>query len=222
MQNLRELAGAIQNDRETLINIIMVVLFILYVWAFYTIILKRDIQKRFLRTFYNAVCSIYAETSKPSHHEATSTYWFEQLNLNYEKLCQTNPNNNYNSILDMLETIIYYYDSYSDIIFKGVFQKEKEPAVRDFAIEMCQYIKNVDPFVSIPQKEADLMHSIADALESNNKSLGTNSLKQLSQEIVAKEKTLVLKTKENQRATIVSVVGLILTILFGLLSIVPK
>lgn len=63
------------------------------------------------------------------------------------------------------------------------------------------------------------MQSISYALENNNKSLGKNSIKQLSQEIAIKEKTIVKKDKENQRANIVSIVGLVLTIFFGLLSL---
>jgi len=63
------------------------------------------------------------------------------------------------------------------------------------------------------------MQSISDAL--NNKSLGENSLKQLSQEVATKEKMLVKKDKENQRVNIVSIVGITLTIFFGLLSIFP-
>lgn len=206
---------------EMFMMVFMLVFLALYVFAFYTIILKRDIQRRFLRTFHNAVCSIYTEANNASNNQPSLDYLFEQLNLNYEKLCQTNPNNNYSSILDLLETIIYYYDSYSNTIFKNIFRQEKEPAVRNFIMEICLYIKNINPFISVPRKEADLMQSITDALENNNKSLGQNSLKQLSQEILTKEKSLIKKDKENQRANIVSIVGIVLTIFFGLLSMLP-
>lgn len=40
--------------------------------------------------------------------------------------------------------------------------------------------KSINPFISIPQKEADLMQSIKEALDDNNQSLWINSLKQLS------------------------------------------
>ena len=80
---------------EMFMTVFMLVFFALYVFAFYTIIMKRDIQRRFLRTFHNAVCSIYAEANNDSNHQPSLDYLFEQLNLNYEKLCQTNPNNNY-------------------------------------------------------------------------------------------------------------------------------
>lgn len=45
---------------------------------------------------------------------------------------------------------------------------------------MRLHIKSKNPFIDIPRKEADLMQTIMDALNSNNTSLGINSLRQLS------------------------------------------
>lgn len=205
--------------------IFMMIFTVFYFFAFYTIILKRDLQRRFLRRFHNAVCNIYEEVTHTAQvdedPDSAHTYWFEQLNLNYEKLCQSNPSNNYTSILDLLETIIYYYDSYPDIAFKNVFRQDKKPQIRNFTVDMCLYIKSRNPFISIPRKEADLMQTILDALDSNNKSLGINSLRQLSQEVANKEKLIIKKDKENQRANVVSIVGVILTVFFGILSLIP-
>ena len=201
--------------------IVMIIIMILYFFAFYNIILKRDSQRRFLQRFHNAVFNIHYRQRKSGSSNASPTYWLEQLNLNYEKLCQSMPNNNYSSILDLLETIIYYYDSYPDRLFKEIFKQQKDRELRDFMAELCLHIKSQNPFISVPRKEADLMQSILDALNNNNKSLGVNSLKQLSQEIASKEKIIVKKDKENQRANIVSIVGIILTIFFGLLSFFP-
>ena len=79
-------------------------------------------------------------------------------------------------------------------------------------VDMCFYIKTINPFISISRKEADLMQSIMNALNNNNCSLGVSSLKQLSQEVATKEKLIIKKDKENRRANIVSIVGLILTV----------
>lgn len=85
-------------------------------------------------------------------------------------------------------------------------------------VDMCFYIKTINPFISISRKEAELMQSIMNALNNNNCSLGVSSLKQLSQEVATKEKLIIKKDKENRRANIVSIVGLILTVFFGILS----
>lgn len=203
------------------ILVMLIVILVLYFCAFYYVILKQGEQKRFLRIFHNAICSIYAGVNNNSTVGSTLADWFEQLNLNYEKLCHEKPNSNYTSILDLLETIIYYYDSYPNVSFKETFHQEKDPDVRNFIMEICQYIRNINPFISIPKKEADLMQSVTDALENNNKSLGLNSLRQLSQEIMAKEKIIVKQEKGNQRAIIVSIIGIVLTIFFGFLSLSP-
>ena len=180
---------------DKFMTIFMTLFLAFYFFAFYIIVLKRDIHKTFLRTFYNAVCSIFEKADDNWYDEALLAYCFDQLNLNYEKLCQANPNNNYKSILDLLETIIYYYDSYSNNTFRNIFRKNKEFVIRNFIVEMCLYIKEINPFISLPRKEADLMQSITDAIENSNKSLGTISIKQLSQEIVIKEKMIVNKSK---------------------------
>ena len=90
------------------ITVFIAMFMVLYFVAFYIIIVKSATQRRFLRRFHNAVCNIYDEEIRHTlqktaklYSNVNSIYWFEHLNLNYEKLCQTNPNNNYTSILDL-------------------------------------------------------------------------------------------------------------------------
>jgi len=146
---------------------------------------------------------------------------FLQLKLNYDKLSQSFPSGDYTSVLDLLETIIYYYDTYSDKEFKRLLKGEKNNDIRAFIMEVCVFIKNDNPFISSPPKEAEMMRTIKDALHNNNTKLGINSLIQLSREVETKEKLLAKKEKENQIATIISVVGIILTLFFGFFSVLP-
>lgn len=120
-----------------------------------------------------------------------------------------------------METVVYYYDTYPEKLFKSIFRTGKEQELRDFIIQICNYIKSVNPFISAPLKEAELMRTLKDALDNNNQSLGNNSLTQLSLEIETKEKLLIKKDKENQRANIISIVGIVLTLFFGFLSFFP-
>lgn len=185
-----------------------------YFWLCYVFIFKKDAQRKQIRRFYNAIEHIYKKQLSKSDS-------LNQLKLNYEKLNQEITNTTYNSILDLLETIIYYFDTYPDKLFKSFFKFDKQEEIRDFLMQICIYIKEDNPFISAPQKEAELMRTLKNALESNNSSLGTNSLMQLSLEIEAKEKLLSKKDKENQRANIISIVGIILTTFFGFLSLYP-
>lgn len=123
------------------------------------------------------------------------------------------------SILDALQTLVYYYDCYSDSELKNFFNLNKDLQFRDFMIDMCLYIKQKNPFLSIPPKEANLMQLIMNALDENNKSLGKSSLDQLSQEIEAKEKIMSKMDKTNRITTIISIAGVVLTVFFGIISL---
>lgn len=168
---------------DLFLGIFMLIFMGVYLWLFYTAILKRDMQRQQVRRFYNAIVSVFKEA-------LPIEVAFAQLKLNYEKLIQTTSGGNYNSILDILEVIVYYYDTYPDKLFKSIFRTDKAPEIRHFVIEMCNYIKKINPFISSPLKEAALMRTIRNALDSNNVPLGENSLMQLSIEIESKEKLL--------------------------------
>jgi len=184
---------------------------VIYLYATFT---KYDEIRLKLRRFYNAIVNIY---EKDLELDAC----FLQLKLNYDKLSQSFPSGDYTSVLDLLETIIYYYDTYSDKEFKRLLKGEKNNDIRAFIMEVCVFIKNDNPFISSPPKEAEMMRTIKDALHNNNTKLGINSLIQLSREVETKEKLLAKKEKENQIATIISVVGIILTLFFGFFSVLP-
>lgn len=202
---------------DVFIYIFSVIIIIVYFLAFYVVILKKDVQRRMVRRFHNAVCNIY-EIGIAQNYSMEEL--FDQIILNYEKLCQNNPNNNYTSALDLLNTLIYYYDSCPESIFKNIFRMNKNPEIRRFIFSMSSYTKDKNPFISIPKKEADLLYSIQYALISHNESLATTSILHLSQEIENKEKLCIKQDKENQRANILSIVGVILTIFFGVLSFI--
>ncbi|MBQ2285484.1 MAG: hypothetical protein II244_07445 [Clostridia bacterium] len=84
---------------------------------------------------------------------------------------------------------------------------------------MFKYIKEKEPFASIPAKEANLLNNINDALLKNNIDLGTVSLAQLSKELSSKEIEIKKMEKQNLIGTIVSIIGIILTVIFGILSL---
>lgn len=62
-------------------------------------------------------------------------------------------------------------------------------------VDIISHIKKIDPFISAPKKEADLMNMVLNALGQNNKSMGESSLNQLSLEIEYKERLLEKKKK---------------------------
>lgn len=203
-----------------LIDIILIIyIAILIAGLIYVIYMLINLyyEDSMIRQFYTIICHIYNNNNNRYSIEDL----YEQINLNYEKFCQSYPDNKYTSVLDLLETLIYNIDLFAnDKKFKRFFKNERNTEIRGFIIEMCSYIKNINPFISIPKKEADLLQSIQNALLNDNESLGINSLIHLSQEIKNKEKIIIKQDHVNKRASIVSIVGVVLTIFFGIISFI--
>lgn len=175
------------------------------------------IKEKFLKQFHSAILNIYnkAKTS----YIANNAVFLEQLTLNYEKLCQEYPDNKFISILDVLKTLVHYYDCISDNNFKRIFEMKKELEIEEFIMNICLYIEEETPFISIPQKEANLMQHIYQTLKDNDIMSEKYMLKQLSQEIEMKEKMMAKMNKTNKITIIISVLGVIFTFLFGIASL---
>ena len=197
---------------ELVMSLFLVLVLIIYFFVFYIVFLKSTLQKTRYASFYKAILSVHKE-----FHLLEDA--LEQLSLNYNKIFQKLGSNYDLSLLDMLEQLIYYYDSYSEKNFKYRFGETKDPKIRSFILDICKLVKKKEPFSSVASKESTLLKNINDAIIKNNKDLGLSTLQQLADEIANKEKTIKKKEKENQVATIVSIVGVILTVVFGLLSL---
>lgn len=197
---------------EGFIVLLIITLVFIYFMMFYLIFFKTQIKHKRDYRFHNAILSIY--DSSQSVDDA-----YEQLLLNFSKLCQDMGNSNETTLLDVLERFIYYYDAYPKHRFSNLFRTQKRVEIRDFIFSICKFIRDKDPFTAVPSKEANLLKNINDAIAKNNADFGKASLLQLSNELINKEKLLKKKEKENQLTTIISIVGMILTIFFGFLSI---
>lgn len=149
----------------------------------------------------------------------------EQLSLNYNQLSQEMGLSKDSMVsdslgmLNLLDSIIHYYDTYTDKKFKTEFKIKKNENIRRFVFEIRKEIMSREPYITIPPKEAGLLKAIRDSIEKNNKELGRNSLIQLSKEMTNKEKTLKRMERANQISMTISIVGVILTVVFGILSL---
>lgn len=200
---------------EQQLNNIMVFIFafmlVIYIAFFcYIYSTKKDMR---LRSFYFIIENIY-NRNLPIKESC------EQLNLDYEKYCQEVKNIGFTNILDLLETMIYYYDSRTDKFFERFLKVNKKDEIRNFLMKLYNYIKTENPFLSAPLKEASLMKTLKEAIAINDSVLGVNTLMQLSTEIELKEKSIRKQRKLNELSMIVSGIGVVLTIVFGIISIV--
>ncbi len=199
-------------DNFILIIILVIVLFIYVYVVLYLLIRQTNSNDRIIKT-HSAIVSVYKNCKDIN----TS---IPQLEVNYKKIMQKTGNNKDTSLIDTLESILYYYDTYTDRNFKGFFKHEKDSSIRAFIYEIYSTIKSDNIFASVPAKEAQLLKSLSTAIDHNNIDLGQSALNQLSDEIVNKEMIIKKKEKENRLAMTVSIVGVLLTFFFGILSIV--
>lgn len=183
-----------------LLIFIIFIIILVSLWLIYILFLKKWF---YINKFVNI-----AEHIQDKELPIKKSY--ERFNLNYEKFCQEVNTVGYTSVLDLLESLIYYSNSHKTV------NSETE----GFINELYEFVKTDNPFISSPIKEASLMKTLNEAIENKDTSLGIATLMQLSNEIAAKEKLLIKRNKDNQRSTIISIVGIILTIFFGIFSLV--
>lgn len=84
----------------------------------------------------------------------------EQLSLNFNKLTEVFGRTNEKTVLDILETLVYHYDTFTDDRFESLFNVKKDMNIREYIYKLSKYIKEKEPFASIPAKEANLLNNI--------------------------------------------------------------
>lgn len=144
----------------------------------------------------------------------------EQVKLDfYELNWQSKETNQTVEILDALNRLIFIFDTNpkNKIIKSADIDHE---VIRDFAVEIYNYLKQQDPFAEISNKEANLLNNIKLLINDDQIELGVKTLEQLSDEIKLKDKIIEKKERQNKKTTIISIVGTILTVVFGIISIV--
>lgn len=198
---------------EFFTSFLLVVIIVLYILAFYYCIIKSGDKDIKMKRFHRAIISIYGRDLSVKES-------LEQLVVNYNKIFQSSNKSTASNMLDLFESIINCYDTYTEKQFKNKFKTVKNEEVEKFIIVLHKEIINSDPFISLPSKEASFLKTIKEAIEKNNHDLANNSLDQLSKELIAKEKSFMKKEKENQVTTMISIIGVILTVLFGILSFI--
>ena len=119
----------------------------------------------------------------------------------------------------MIEEIIYRYDSYSDKSFKAIFGQNKDADVYKACCSLYFYVASQRPFSKLPSKEEAILSNIQEAIVKGNALLGGVALKQLCEEIKLRETQLEKQSQINRISIVISIVGVILSLFFGVLSV---
>ncbi|TKJ30304.1 hypothetical protein CEE39_08360 [bacterium (candidate division B38) B3_B38] len=143
-----------------------------------------------------------------------------QFNLNFRKLSEKNPqlSSDIKSSVDIIEDMIFYYDTLVEKLFKLRFGLYITNDIRNRLVNIADKMREKNPFVSLHPKDANLLANLKRSIETGNADLASTILKQLSEEIEVKESNVRTQRKRNIVAFIVAIIGAFLTIFFGFLS----
>ena len=210
--------NSIFNDADLRIILWIMLPAFIGVYAYLLIRIFKNKRKRFIyKGFFRAVTNIVKRNDD-------SKKIINEIKLNFRKLAEKNPSHKeiIRNPTDLLEELIYNIDRLETKRFKEIFDFEVSLEIRDKIILVIDKLKEENPFVSLPPKEGNLLTIIKQSIETNNKDLGISSLNQLSDEIEILDANIRIQEKRNINAYIVSVIGVILTIVFGIITLIQS
>ncbi|MQL51050.1 hypothetical protein GFC01_01945 [Desulfofundulus thermobenzoicus] len=173
-----------------IVSIILLLLLLGFYVYIISIAIRRDMVRIVHRTFFKAVNSIFSTL-------ANEDEYIKQISMNYKKLSEKNPNlsNETKSFIDLLEEMVFQIDTLDSKKFKKIYKIEPSNDIRTKALKIIDDAREKNPFVSLSSKEANLLISLRNAIESNNIDLGRLMLKQLADELE------ILESNIKQRLT---------------------
>jgi hypothetical protein len=119
-----------------------------------------------------------------------------------------------------MEDFICAIDTSTDENFRDTFSIDKPTDLRSRIVSVYQIMKARQPFSSVSSKEGNLLTVLMQAVDTQNIDLGRSTLRQLADEIEVLEGSLRTQNKRNQLSFVISIIGVILTIFFGVISFI--
>lgn len=196
---------------------IIVPLYLIFLAAFYLFYNHRAQFFRVRRNFFHALKEILISEKDIGQQE-------KQLNLIYKKLAgmYSSRMSEIRHPTDLIEDFIYLYDSHGVDWLKSGYKVEVDKSLRDGAYLLLDHIRAANPFSALPAKEASLLRTLQQAVESSNRDLASNSILQLAQDIEILDSAIRTGERRIRTAYIISVAGVVLTIIFGLSSLLQR
>jgi hypothetical protein len=204
----------IENEMTALVLIMAPLVVIFY--GFLVLKSWKRGRVRFLENrFFRAVVSILINNQNEEE-------CIKQLNLNFKKLSEKYPNlsSDLKSSVDLLEYFIHYYDTLGEKWFTDRFDLEITNDIRNRVMKITEKIKEQNPFVSLSSRDANLLINLKNSIETRNADLGLTILNQLAEETEVKESNIRIQENRNNTAYFIATIGVILTIVFGLVSFI--
>lgn len=177
-------------------------------------VIKVARQKGARKEFFHGILSILRRVEDDENA-------VEQIYIIYKKLSERYPyvSSRYKNAADFSEDLFCRSEAYGQKRFKDVYGFEFAGEEMDRIVKVIAIMKSRQPFSSISSKYGNLLNMIKHAFDTSNTDLGVNNLRQLADDIEVLESTIESQGKRNQISIVVSIVGVILTVVFGALTV---
>lgn len=197
------------------------IIFAMYglIFVFYVPLLfwvqKRKKERRGQKYFFKGVISILEAC--PEDDECVP-----QINLLYKRLSEHYSfiTNAYRSSVELLEELIVNLDTLEEKLFDQRYGIPAPKEHRQRIVNVHGLMKTKNPYSSLSSKEANLLMVMSGAIENHNEELGKNTVSQVADEFEILESNIRKQSKKNTVSFLVSIVSVILTIFFGLVSFI--
>lgn len=200
--------------QELLIKVGSIVALLAFYIPFLVIMTRSAGAKSGRRHFYRSLKNVF-------ERETDNSRAIDQISIIYRKVSEnsTEFSKKYKTPIDICEDLLSRATGYTSFMFKFHYSLSFTPEEINRLADIVKSIEKEMPFISLSPKYGNQLEMLKLAYTSNDTELGSNGLKQLAKDIKFLESTIENQERKNRTATWVSVIGVILTIVFGAVSI---
>ncbi|EJG0664775.1 hypothetical protein C4G29_RS22185 [Vibrio parahaemolyticus] len=198
-----------------LVKVISAVTVLAFYVPFLVVTTKGLNAKRGRRHFYRSVRNILVR-------ENDDAKVIEQLSIVYRRVSESNGefSKKYRTPIDICEDLLARATGFTAWSFKFHYGLKFSDEELNRIAAIVKSIETELPFISLSPKYGNQLDMIRLAFESKDSTLGNRTLSQLAKDIKFLEATNENQERKNRISTWISVIGVVLTILFGAVSIV--
>lgn len=201
------------NELNISLNMIVLSGLLVFYLVFFYFIYKIKYKRKSRRYFFRSVKTVLGACSTESDCKKQIYMNFRQWSEKYPQL------NKQNNPAQLLEEIVFKYDYHEEKRFEEKYGIKFNLEDRNKIVNIIEEIKKENPFIFLSPKSSSTLQNLKNSIESKNTDLATTMLNQLSNDIEMIESSLKNQKEINQISVVLSVIGVVLTLVFGLISI---
>ena len=184
---------------------------VVYIYTVYLLELRSQ-EKKFVQDFFKAASSVIKINDNIEDCVA-------QINLNFKKISEKYPSqsSDTNHAVDLLEELVSQIDI-NGKKFLEEYKLEITKESRNQILQIIEHIKSENPYVTLSQKQANLLNSIQLSINPPSPPI-KELLNQIADEFSLQQRTIIKQERNLKRANFLAAVGLIATLLGIIVSI---